>query len=144
MPHRQVRVLSIPVVLLALVCLGIFGVQLSMFLLNPSHPDSGGFVLGAAIWLFAAAMVMALTAVVARFLKPTFAIMSAVVILATLPAALLLLFYRADPGHLASTGMQQIVALAGVSLLPPTVLGWLIGRRLRLRRGVNNGGSPRR
>src|SRR5215468_7172723 len=135
MSHQHLRVLSIPVILLTLVCLGIFASPLLVYFYDPSHPDSAVFVGTAAVWLFAAAMVMALTLIVARFLKPTIAIMFAVVILATFPAALLLLYYRAQPALLASTGIQQSVALVGVSLLPPTILGWLIGHRLRLRRG---------
>jgi hypothetical protein len=141
MSHQHVRVLSIPVILLTLVCLGIFVSPLLVYFSNPSHPDSAVFVGTAAVWLFAAAMVMALTLVVARFLKPRFAIALAVVILATLPAALLLLFYRAGPAHLASVGIQQFVTLVGVSLLPPTILGWLIGHRLRLRRIVAEEGE---
>jgi len=97
-----------------------------VYFYDPSHPDSAVFVGTAAVWLFAAAMVMALTLIVARFLKPTIATPLAVVILATLPTVLLLLFYRSDPGQLASVGIQQFVALVGVSLLPPTILGWLI------------------
>src|SRR5262249_13593766 len=135
MSHQHVRVLSIPVISLTLVCLGIFVSPLLVYFYDPSHPDSAVFVGTAAVWLFAAAMVMALTLIVARFLKTTIAIPLAVVILATLPTALLLLFYRSDPGQLASVGIQQFVALVGVSLLPPTILGWLIGHRLRLRRG---------
>jgi len=106
-----------------------------VYFYDPSHPDSAVFVGTAAVWLFAAATVTGLTLVVARFLTPTIAILLAVVILVTLPAALLSLFYRADPGLLASVGIQQFVALVGVSLLPPTILGCLIGHRLCLRRG---------
>jgi 4-amino-4-deoxy-L-arabinose transferase-like glycosyltransferase len=134
MSHQHVRVLSIPVILLALVCLGIFVSPLLMFSFNPSHPDSNVFVGAAAVWLLVAAMITALTSVLARFLKPTFSIAVMVVIVATLLAVPSLL-YIAGPAEFASMGMQQFMTLIGVSLLPPTILGWLIGRRLRLRRG---------
>lgn len=132
MSHQGVRVLSIPVILLTLVCLGIFVSPLLVYLSNPSHPDSAAFIGAAAVWLFVAAMLMALTSVLARSLKPTFSIMCTVVILATLLTVPLSLL---DAAHLASTGIQQFIALIGVSLLPPTMLGWLIGNRFRLRRG---------
>jgi len=136
MSHQHVRVLSIPVILLALVCLGIFASPLLIFFSEPSHPDSIVFVGAAAVWLFVAAMIMASTSVLARFLKPEFSITFAVVTLATVLAVPLSLLYITGPAHLASTGIQQFMTLIGVSLLPPTMLGWLIGHRLRLRRIV--------